>query len=56
MKLIMSGNRYILQCAFSEKDIPKNAGMRWHPADRVWATTDSAIAEKLLQYADGIGK
>ena len=53
MKLIKSGNRYILQCAFSEKDIPKNAGMRWYPADRVWATTDSAIAEMLLQYADG---
>ena len=46
-------DRYILQCVFSEKDIPKNAGMRWHPADRVWATTDSTIAEKLLQYADG---
>ena len=53
MKLIMSGNRYILQCAFSEKDVAKSAGMRWHPADRVWATTDSAIAEMLLQYADG---
>ena len=52
MKLIMSGKRYILQCAFSEKDIPKNAGMRWHPADRVWATTDSAIAEKFACYAD----
>lgn len=52
MKLIKSGNRYILQCAFTEKDIAKTAGMRWHPADRVWATTDSTIAEKLIQYAN----
>lgn len=44
---------YICQCSYYDKDIPKQAGFRWH-GDRykVWWTHEDRIAAKLADYAD----
>lgn len=39
---------WICRCAFSEKEIPKNAGFRWNPEQRCWYTKDPAVAAALM--------
>ena len=46
-------NAFVAVCAYEEKDIPKAAGFRWTKiVEKHWATTDVAIAAKLIDYAD----
>jgi hypothetical protein len=43
---------YIANSTYDEKDIVKQAGLRWHPILRVWWTNDINRAAKLSEYAD----
>ena len=52
MKLLRSGDRYILECKFEEKEVAKAAGFRWDPSSRRWYTVDPARAAKVRQFAD----
>ena len=52
MELIKEGNVYVALCEFTEKSIPKAAGFRWSPTNRVWHTTDITKASLLSQYAE----
>ena len=49
MKLIKEGTRYIAITEFAERSIPKSAGFRWNPADKVWWTSE---LEKALRIAE----
>jgi SWI/SNF-related matrix-associated actin-dependent regulator of chromatin subfamily A-like protein 1 len=52
MKITHANTRWEAISTFQEKEIPKAAGFRWDPKSTRWATTDPAIAEKLLGYCD----
>ena len=52
MKLVSAGGRYIAQCTFDERLVPKAAGFRWDPTVKQWWTTDTQRASKLAAYAD----
>jgi SWI/SNF-related matrix-associated actin-dependent regulator 1 of chromatin subfamily A len=52
MKLLKIKDRYVFQCTFQEKDIPKNVGFRWDKTLRHWYTFDVHMANKLLSYSD----
>jgi len=52
VKLTLRAGRYIALSEYAEKDIPKNAGFRWDRDARVWYTTDTQVASKLVRYAD----
>jgi SWI/SNF-related matrix-associated actin-dependent regulator 1 of chromatin subfamily A len=47
------GSRYIARVSFDQRAIPKAAEFRWDPKDKVWYTTDAAVAAK-LEDADAI--
>jgi len=44
IKLI--GDKYIAESQYIEKDILKEAGFRWDPADKVWWTNSLDIASR----------
>jgi SWI/SNF-related matrix-associated actin-dependent regulator 1 of chromatin subfamily A len=48
-------SRWIARCGYELRAVPKAAGFRWDPAQKVWFTTDGAIAAKLLD-PDGAAK
>lgn len=52
MQLVKEAGRYIFRCRYEERHIPKAAGFRWDPRNRVWWTDDERIASHLVQYAD----
>jgi len=52
MKLIIEGNKYILLTEYSERAIPKGAGFRWNPTDKVWWTADLDKAIAVAGMAD----
>lgn len=39
--------RYIARCTFHQREIPKQAGFRWDPADKVWWTNKPEVAARL---------
>jgi SWI/SNF-related matrix-associated actin-dependent regulator 1 of chromatin subfamily A len=41
------GNRWVARCSYEQRAIPKAAGFRWDPVNRVWYTHDEAIAAKI---------
>ena len=45
-------NKFIFQCSYFEKDIPKDFGFRWDPKEKHWWTSDVSIAKKAENYAD----
>lgn len=51
IKLFQHGNRYILQCRYEEREIPKSRGFRWDPNIGSWWTNDISKAAKLIHYA-----
>ena len=52
MKLADDGaGRWVFECAFAERGVPKAAGFRWDPARKVWWTDVSAKAAQLRAYA-----
>jgi SWI/SNF-related matrix-associated actin-dependent regulator 1 of chromatin subfamily A len=54
MKLLKIKDRYVFQCTYQEKDIPKNIGFKWDKTLRHWYTFDVHIANKLVSYSDEI--
>lgn len=44
--------RFICDCTFYEKDVPKTAKFRWNPTDKVWWTDDVLKAARLRDLAD----
>ncbi len=51
MKLHFLQNVFVLQCAFNERNIPKQSGMLWHNEKKVWFTTELSVAASLQKYA-----
>jgi SWI/SNF-related matrix-associated actin-dependent regulator 1 of chromatin subfamily A len=37
---------------YADRDIPRDAGFKWHPDRRFWYTLDAEIAAELREYAD----
>jgi len=56
MQLTYNNNQFVCVSKIEEKDIPKNAGFRWNPDNKFWATTNIDIAIKLNVYADDTAK
>lgn len=52
MQLTYQNNVFVLQCAFTEKDVPKSAGFRWNPTAKQWQTSNLAIAKLFESSAD----
>lgn len=48
MKLLYEGKRWILECTYHEKEIPKAHHFRWDQAKRHWYTTTSMHVQSLL--------
>lgn len=43
---------FVFNCTFNERETAKAAGFQWNRiVEKSWATTDKAIASKLIQYA-----
>ncbi len=51
MKLVKRGDRYETISQYHERHIPKAAGFRWDPTNKVWWTNDIAKAILLADYA-----
>lgn len=43
---------YVWRGGFASKNLPKDAGFRWDPANKLWWTKDAEKALKLSGYAD----
>lgn len=66
MKLYQHGDIFIFEANYHERHIPRDAGFHWHvipchkkdcppclaELKKCWWTTDPAVAQKLIQYAD----
>lgn len=52
MKLIYENNKYIANGSFNERNIPKEAGFRWDPKNKIWYSLDPKQASTLIMYAD----
>ncbi len=50
MILNKSGDIYVAESTYDERDIPKAAGFRWDPATRRWWTSDATKAARLIRY------
>lgn len=51
MRVLKLEGRYVCECVFAEKAIPKNAGFRWDPKAKRWYTTDPLVALRLQGVA-----
>lgn len=52
MRLEKQGNKWIAISTFQEKNMPKQAGFRWDPANRQWWTDSIDKASNLADFAD----
>ena len=52
MRLIVEGTKYLLLTEYHERAVPKAAGFRWSPADRVWWTSDLDKAASVAAAAE----
>lgn len=53
MKLELLGDKsFVARSDYDERHIPKDAGFRWNPAQKIWWTDDPKKAAALGQYAD----
>lgn len=53
MKIELLGkDTFVARSTFDERMIPKQAGFRWNPAQKVWWTDDPEKAAKLAEYCD----
>lgn len=50
MEIIIEKNKFYALSSYDERDIPKTAGFRWSPQERVWWTADWRTAKKLKKY------
>lgn len=53
MELIKNGDIWEAHTSYQERTIPKAAGFRWNPDNKVWWTRKAAIAAKLREHASG---
>jgi len=44
--------RFIAECSFRERELPKGAGFRWDASAKQWWTADHRVAEKLPIFCD----
>lgn len=44
------GRRYVWSGGYAERVLPKEAGFRWSPEEKIWWTNDHRKAEALLNY------
>jgi hypothetical protein len=51
MKIIKLGNKYIMDCEYAEREIPKYNGWRWDPEMGKWWTDDLRNV-KMVQLFD----
>lgn len=57
MKLIQRGEIYILECEYSEKEIPKALGFTWWSIVKdKWATMFPSVAVRAYDWAEGEAK
>lgn len=56
MLVRMSGDVFVADAKFSEKDLLKEAGFEWRPDHKRWATRNPLIASRLRPYADSEAK
>ena len=52
MKLTYTNKKFIMECTFHEKDIPKKAGFRWNPSEKHWWTDKATNANKIVEFAN----
>jgi SNF2 family DNA or RNA helicase len=52
MLLMRVGPRFVFHSTYTERSLPKEAGFRWSPDEKVWWTDDPKKASKLLDFAD----
>lgn len=50
--LTFAGRKFVCQCSFDQREIPKAAGFRWDPTRKCWWTDDPQKANGLVEYAD----
>ncbi len=43
--------RFVLNCHFDDRDVPKDAGFKFDAALRAWTTTDLHVAMRLVKHA-----
>ena len=51
MQLRKNKSRYVFECTYHERKIPKTAGFLWDPEKRHWWTDKAVIANRLIEYA-----
>lgn len=56
MLVRMSGDIFVADAKFSERDPLKEAGFEWRPDHKCWATRNPLIASRLRPYADSEAK
>lgn len=52
MRVIFTGRRFVCQCNFAERDLPKRVGFFWDPTEKEWYTSYHGTAARLREYAD----
>ena len=52
IRLIFEFDRYVLECPFEMREIPKEARFWWDSRRSAWVTSSGRCALRLIQYAD----
>jgi SWI/SNF-related matrix-associated actin-dependent regulator of chromatin subfamily A-like protein 1 len=52
MRVIYFQKKFICECSFSEREIPKAAKFKWHERAKIWFTESPQVAHKLKKYCD----
>lgn len=52
MRIFRKKDKFIFQCSYDQRAIPKSAGFLWDPIERVWYTKDKGKVLSLIDYAD----
>ena len=50
MNVFREKDRWICRCDYHTRHVPKSAGFRWNPKDKVWWTDSPGIAVQLQEY------
>lgn len=52
MQLVWATDRFVFQCTYHDRHVPKEAGFNWNPKQKQWWTADPIKAHKLIEYAE----
>ena len=47
------GEAWVCRCSFVDRHIPKEAGFRWNPTDKIWFTLSAMVAARLMDKPAG---